>query len=102
MNVDVAIVGAGVSGLTAAHRLSLRGHEVMVLERQARLGGNAISERADGFLMEHGPSAINATLPHAAVLSAALGIEDVVVDRGDAVRRRYIVVGGLRGIAVHP
>ncbi|MDP6567403.1 MAG: protoporphyrinogen oxidase [Alphaproteobacteria bacterium] len=102
MNVDVAIVGAGVSGLTAAHRLSLRGHEVMVLERQARLGGNAISERADGFLMEHGPSAINATLPHAAELSAALGIEDEVVDLGDAVRRRYIVDGGLRGIAVHP
>jgi heterodisulfide reductase subunit A-like polyferredoxin len=35
----VAIVGSGPAGLTAAHDLALRGHEVVVYEREAELGG---------------------------------------------------------------
>jgi len=58
-SVDVAIVGGGVSGLTTAHALRTDGHSVLVLERQVRPGGNAISERIGGFLMEHGPSTVN-------------------------------------------
>ena len=56
MTVDVAVVGAGVSGLATAHELARRGYAVAVLEHQARSGGNAVSERLGGFLMEHGPS----------------------------------------------
>jgi phytoene dehydrogenase-like protein len=51
---DVAIIGAGISGLVAAHSLRAAGCGVLVLERQVRPGGNAISERIGGFLMEHG------------------------------------------------
>jgi NADPH-dependent glutamate synthase beta subunit-like oxidoreductase/formate hydrogenlyase subunit 6/NADH:ubiquinone oxidoreductase subunit I len=35
----VAIVGGGPAGLTAAHYLSRKGHEVTVLERRSRAGG---------------------------------------------------------------
>jgi heterodisulfide reductase subunit A-like polyferredoxin len=35
----VAIIGSGPAGLTAAHDLVLRGHEVVVYERDAELGG---------------------------------------------------------------
>ena len=35
----VAIVGSGPAGLAAAHDLALRGHEVVVYEREAELGG---------------------------------------------------------------
>ncbi len=35
----VAIVGSGPAGLTAAHDLALKGHDVTVLEAQAELGG---------------------------------------------------------------
>jgi len=36
---QVAIVGSGPAGLTAAHDLALRGHKVVVYEREAELGG---------------------------------------------------------------
>ncbi len=35
----VAIVGGGPSGLTAAYYLALKGHDVTVFERQAKMGG---------------------------------------------------------------
>lgn len=35
----VAVVGAGPSGLACAHRLALRGHEVVVFERRPKPGG---------------------------------------------------------------
>ena len=35
----VAVVGAGPAGLACAHRLALKGHEVVVFERRAKAGG---------------------------------------------------------------
>lgn len=35
----VAVVGAGPAGLACAHRLAMRGHDVVVLERRAKAGG---------------------------------------------------------------
>ena len=101
--IDAAIIGGGVSGLAAAYALRRRGHKVVVLERQARTGGNAISERIDGFLMEHGPSTVAAESAAACELSSALGLDDGKCDLGEGVRRRYLVgKGRLRGIPVHP
>ena len=37
--VDVIVVGAGVSGLTAARRIAQDGRDVLVLEAQERIGG---------------------------------------------------------------
>ncbi len=103
MSIDVAIVGGGISGLATAQALSEKGLRVAVLERQVRAGGNAISERVDGFLMEHGPSSLNAGSPVALSFSRRLGLEATRCDLGDGVRHRYLVRdGSLRGISVHP
>jgi len=104
MNVDVAIVGGGVSGLGTAYALKRRGYRVAVLERQAAIGGNAISERlAGGFLMEHGPSTLRASSAATVDLSGELGLGGQRCELGDGVRHRYLVADGrLHGIPVSP
>ncbi|MBI2586465.1 MAG: protoporphyrinogen oxidase [Rhodospirillales bacterium] len=101
--LDVAVIGGGISGMTAAYSLRRRGYRVLVLERQAHIGGNAVSERREGFLMEHGPSTISADSPVAVEFSRELGLEGQRYNLGDGVRRRYLVSrGSLHGISTHP
>ena len=51
---DVAIIGAGLSGLVAAHRLVEAGvTDVVVLEASDRVGGRTLSHRlADGTTLD--------------------------------------------------
>ena len=102
MIADVAVIGGGIAGLAAAFELKRRGHGVVVLERQVRVGGKAISERFSGYLMEHGPSSVVADTPIQS-LSRDLGLEAEQVGLSAAVRRRYLVDRGrLCGIGIHP
>jgi sulfide-dependent adenosine diphosphate thiazole synthase len=39
LDIDVAVVGGGVSGMTAAWRLAQRGHKVAIFERKLSIGG---------------------------------------------------------------
>ena len=52
----VIVVGAGVTGLTVAHRLlaAAPGTDVTVLEQAGRVGGAVWTEHADGFTAEAG------------------------------------------------
>ncbi len=94
MTVDVAIIGGGISGLATAYLLKCRGRKVVVLERQARPGGNAQTGRFGGFLMEHGPSTVNAASATAAEFSRELGLDEMRCDLGKGVQQRYLVANG--------
>lgn len=103
MSIDVAIIGAGVSGLTTAYDLKRQGYRVAVLERRVNPGGNAVSERIGGFLMEHGPSTVNALYAAPGELSGELGLDGERCDLGDGVRNRYLVSDGrLSPISINP
>jgi len=58
MNFDSVIIGAGISGLVAAHRLKKLGRDVLLIESGARAGGVIQSEEVEGFLIEAGPNSL--------------------------------------------
>jgi oxygen-dependent protoporphyrinogen oxidase len=74
--VDVAIVGAGVSGLSAAYELRKRKRSVVVLERELRAGGIIVTERVGEFLVDGGPDALLVQKPAAVALCNELGLGD--------------------------
>lgn len=100
---QIAILGAGISGLTAAHALARAGCDVQVFERGATIGGRMHSEQVGGFLMEHGPNSLVAPAPAAQDLIDRAGLTGDRVDRGGNVRRRYLVRNGrVHGLSVAP
>ncbi|KAL8581082.1 hypothetical protein ACOMHN_012733 [Nucella lapillus] len=52
---DVVVIGAGVSGLAAARRLTDFGLKVKVLESKSRVGGRVWDEDHDGLCFAQGP-----------------------------------------------
>jgi oxygen-dependent protoporphyrinogen oxidase len=90
----VAVLGAGISGLTAAHQLMRQGHEVVVLDRRASPGGRIHTEQRDGFLVEHGPNSMISPAAGAEMLIASLGLAPQRLDKSSEVRHRYLVRNG--------
>ena len=51
---SVAVIGAGIAGLTAAYELSKSGADVTVFEASERVGGRMSTDRCDGYLIDRG------------------------------------------------
>lgn len=58
--IDVLVVGAGWSGLTAATRLASQGYSVVVVEKSRGPGGRSATRRRDGFVFDHGAQYLTA------------------------------------------
>jgi len=50
--VTTVVIGAGMAGIAAAHRLRERGEECVLLEAARGAGGLAATDRVDGFLFD--------------------------------------------------
>ena len=74
-HVDVAVVGAGFAGLTAARRLARAGKSVAVLEARHRVGGRAVNlHLPGGDVAERGATFIGPTQTHIARLAKAMKV----------------------------
>ncbi|MBV9229162.1 MAG: FAD-dependent oxidoreductase, partial [Chloroflexi bacterium] len=60
---SVAIIGAGSSGLAAAHTLRDAGHSVILFEKSEDVGGRATTRKRDGFIYDHGAQYIKQGSP---------------------------------------
>ncbi|MCO5247769.1 MAG: FAD-dependent oxidoreductase [Chitinophagales bacterium] len=52
--LDVVIVGAGLSGLTACHHLQSKGYKVKIYESKGKVGGRCRSDYINGFILDRG------------------------------------------------
>jgi oxygen-dependent protoporphyrinogen oxidase len=91
---SVGVIGAGIAGLTAAHHVHHAGLGVTVFEAADQVGGKIRSERAGGYLIEHGPNTIQTATPLMNTLIDRLGLADAVVAPHAAAKKRYIVRDG--------
>src|SRR3970282_2962215 len=82
----IAIVGGGISGLSAAYYLSKAGHDCTLIETCPRLGGVIRSEQVEGCLVEAGPDSFIAEKPWAMELIRELGLADQVIGSHDPFR----------------
>ena len=79
--MTVAVVGAGLAGLSAAWALEGAGADVVVLDAGRRPGGMVVTERRDGFVVEGGPDGFLAAEPDIQDLAREVGIEERLVDQ---------------------
>jgi oxygen-dependent protoporphyrinogen oxidase len=91
---EVAIIGGGITGLTAAYRLRGRGLNVRVFEGAQGAGGVVRTTAREGFLAEHGPNSILITSPAITSLVHDAGLDARVVSPGAAGKNRFIVRAG--------
>lgn len=98
--MKIAVVGAGISGLTAAWRLTQRGHTVTVYEAADRPGGMIHSARIDGFLVEWAANGVLSGRTHVFDLARELGLEPIAAD--PAAEKRYLFDGALRALPKSP
>ncbi len=92
----IAVIGGGISGLAAAHRLvELEpAAQVVLLERQARLGGVLHTVHRDGFQIEQSADNFITTVPWGIDLCKRLGLGDQLIQTNPAHRRTYVLRRG--------
>jgi oxygen-dependent protoporphyrinogen oxidase len=90
----VVVVGGGIAGLAAAHRLVERGTDVVLLEAGERLGGTLATERSGGFTLEVGGDAILTEKPWAVDLCRRIGFADQLVGTREGERKTFVVHRG--------
>lgn len=89
---DVIVIGAGLSGLAAAHRLMTLGLDVRLLERASYAGGHVRTVQRDGWRHEAGPNSFlgSATALHA--LASEVGLTPLAAR--PAANKRYLFIDG--------
>jgi monoamine oxidase len=76
VSVDVAVVGAGLAGLTAARRLVAAGHTVAVLEARDRVGGRTLNHPiGSGKVAEAGGEFVGPTQDRILALAGEVGVD---------------------------
>jgi protoporphyrinogen/coproporphyrinogen III oxidase len=98
--MKLVVIGGGVTGLAAAHRIVELARErslaveLTLIETRERLGGTIATERAEGFLIEAGPDSFLSEKPWALALCQRLGLENRLVRTDDRFRKVFVWRGG--------
>ena len=92
-NIDIAIIGAGLTGLTTAFWLTRAGKKIQIIERQDRAGGQIRTFQENGFVYESGPNTGVVSYPEVAELFAALSPDCTLETAREESKKRWIWKG---------
>ncbi|WP_018970616.1 protoporphyrinogen oxidase [Rubritalea marina] len=91
MRKHIAIIGAGVSGLSTAYHLQQAGHSVVVFESSKRAGGVIQTIREDDYLCEWGPNSLMIGDKRIEALLKSIGLDDEILEANTASKKRFII-----------
>ena len=92
--LPIAVIGGGITGLTAAWHLQRAGRTVVVFEAAPIAGGAIGSTRHDGWLQESGPNSLLEGSPEVASFIDAVGLGPRRLYAADSAKNRYVVRDG--------
>ncbi len=102
---NILIVGGGIAGLSTAYYLKKGLDErakgsctITLVEKGSRLGGNIVTERLDGFLVEGGPDCFLSEKPWALALCRELGLSEELLPTKKPSGTTYVFSEG----SLHP
>lgn len=93
LHTDIAIIGAGLTGLTTAFWLTRAGKKIQIIERQDRAGGQIRTFQGNGFVYESGPNTGVVSYPEVAELFAALSPDCTLETAREESKKRWIWKG---------
>lgn len=113
MALDIAVIGAGVAGLTCAKQLQDRGFDVVVLDKSRGLGGRVATRRLHNTRVDHGLPFWEIQGPFSSKLTQGLAAKKLLQPWGDRLyqmrddnslvrlpsAQRYITPDGINAIA---
>ena len=101
----IVVVGAGISGLAAAHAVAERAPdaELLVVEAEGAPGGKVRTVREEGYVVEGGPNGFLDDAPGTLALAGRVGLGARVVRASEESARRWVWLrGALRRIPEGP
>jgi oxygen-dependent protoporphyrinogen oxidase len=79
----VIVIGAGISGLTAAYQLQKAGCSVQVLEARSHPGGRMLTVDWEGFKVDPGAKFVTTSDRFLLEMVSELGLQDQIVRQGE-------------------
>ncbi|MEX0928731.1 MAG: protoporphyrinogen oxidase [Balneolales bacterium] len=92
--MSIAIIGAGITGLTLALELTKKGHAVRVFEASSQVGGVIQTHEEKGWKVECGPNSILESSKRITALVRDLDLSAEVTYTARAAEKRYVVRKG--------
>lgn len=94
----IAVLGAGISGLSTAHAFKKGGFDVTVYEKNAKPGGVIQTRKENGWLVEAGPNTVMVKEKKLWNFFEELNLTDQIVEANKQSKKRFIV----RDRKLHP
>ncbi len=91
---SVAVIGAGISGLTVAWLLKKKGFNVRLFERENHTGGSIVTQKEGDWLIDLGPNSTLETSSELKDMVAELGLQEEKVYANPLSDNRFIVRNG--------